>query len=67
MRTMRDEIFDRDYQAGRAELHAGIDRAVATIGRSLGDMLEGASPHPVDCAVADQDRPDAPDVRDPTS
>ena len=37
---MRDEIFDRDYQAGRAELHAGIDRAVANIGRSLGDSLK---------------------------
>ena len=37
---MRDEIFDRDYQAGRAEFHAGIDRAIATIGRSLGDSLK---------------------------
>ena len=26
---MRDEIFDRSYQAGREELHAGIDRLVA--------------------------------------
>lgn len=30
---MRDEIYDRDYQAGRADLHAGIDRAVIGIGR----------------------------------
>jgi len=37
---MRDELFDRDYQAGRAELNAGIDRAVANIGRSLGDTLK---------------------------
>ena len=37
---MRDELFDRDYQAGRAELNAGIDRAVARIGRSLGDSLK---------------------------
>lgn len=32
---MRDEIYDRDYQAGRAELHAGIDRAVLRIGRFI--------------------------------
>ena len=25
---MRDEIYDREYQSGRAELHAGIDRLV---------------------------------------
>lgn len=37
---MRDELFDRDYQAGRAELHAGIDRAIAGIGRTLGDSLK---------------------------
>jgi hypothetical protein len=23
---MRDELYDRDYQAGRATLHDGIDR-----------------------------------------
>ncbi|MEO7602322.1 MAG: hypothetical protein ABIS39_03535 [Sphingomicrobium sp.] len=37
---MRDELFDRDYQAGRAELHAGIDRAIAGIGRTLGGSLK---------------------------
>ena len=31
----RDEIFDRDYQAGRDALHDGIDRLIAGIGRSL--------------------------------
>lgn len=36
---MIDEIFDRQYQAGRADLHAGIDRAVAAIGRELGKSL----------------------------
>ena len=35
MRTMIDEIFDRQYQGGRAELNAGIDRAVAHVGRSI--------------------------------
>ena len=32
---MRDEIFDRDYQAGRDALHDGIDRLIAGMGRSL--------------------------------
>jgi hypothetical protein len=32
---MRDELYDRDYQAGRAELHAGIDRLVANIREGL--------------------------------
>ena len=36
---MIDEIFDRQYQAGRAELNAGLDRAFATIGRTLGDSF----------------------------
>ena len=32
---MIDEIFDRQYQDGRAELNAGIDSAVAHVGRSI--------------------------------
>ncbi len=36
---MRDELFDRDYQAARGVLNDGIDRAVATIGRELGKSL----------------------------
>jgi len=32
---MIDEIFDRQYQAGRADLNAGLDRAVAHVGRSI--------------------------------
>jgi hypothetical protein len=39
MIAMMDEIFDRQYQAGRNELNAGIDRAVATIGREVGKSL----------------------------
>jgi hypothetical protein len=27
--TMRDELYDRDYQSGRDALHGGIDRLVA--------------------------------------
>ena len=33
---MMDEIFDRGYQAGRADLNAGIDRIFAAVGRELG-------------------------------
>lgn len=32
---MVDEIFDRTYQAGRAELHAGIDDAVRHVARAI--------------------------------
>ena len=30
---MQDEIYDRYYQAGRADLHAGLDRGFEAIGR----------------------------------
>jgi len=36
---MVDEIFDRGYQAGRADLNAGIDRAVAATRRELSKSL----------------------------
>jgi hypothetical protein len=36
---MIDEIFDRQYQAGRHELNAGLDRAFAAIGREVGKSL----------------------------
>lgn len=36
---MIDEIFDRTYQAGRADLNAGIDRAARRYGRSLGKTI----------------------------
>lgn len=32
---MRDELFDRDYQAGRDALHKGIERIAAEIGRTF--------------------------------
>jgi hypothetical protein len=32
---MRDEIFDRDYQAGRDALHDGIDRLIEGAGNAL--------------------------------
>src|SRR5688572_12683629 len=39
MVTMNDEIFDRTYQAGRADLNAGIDRAVQRVGAGIGSAL----------------------------
>jgi len=32
---MRDEIFDREYQAGRDALNDGIDRLVAGFGQTF--------------------------------
>lgn len=37
---MQDEIFDRTYQSGRAELNAGLDRAFASIARTLSDSFK---------------------------
>ena len=37
---MMDEIFDRTYQSGRADLNAGIDRAVQNVARTLGASLK---------------------------
>jgi hypothetical protein len=35
MRTMIDEIFDRHYQPGRAELNAAILRGIGRIGSTF--------------------------------
>ena len=40
MKTMIDEIFDRQYQAGREDLNAGIDRLVHRIGSALSETFE---------------------------
>jgi len=37
---MMDEIFDRNYQAGRADLNAGLDRGFARIGNALSASLK---------------------------
>lgn len=37
---MMDEIFDRTYQAGRADLNAGLDRAFSRIGSTIGKSLK---------------------------
>lgn len=37
---MRDEIYDRDYQAGRAELHSGIDRLIASTAAAFRKLAE---------------------------
>jgi hypothetical protein len=34
---MVDEIFDRTYQAGRADLHSGIERSLASLGSTLAE------------------------------
>lgn len=37
---MRDEIFDREYQAGRADFNAALDRGFHRIGDALGKSLQ---------------------------
>ena len=32
---MRDELYDRDYQAGRDALHEGIDRLIARLSETF--------------------------------
>jgi hypothetical protein len=32
---MRDEIYDRDYQSGRAALNDGLDRVVASFSETF--------------------------------
>ena len=39
MKTMIDELFDRQYQSGRDDFHAGIDRLVHRVGSALGDTF----------------------------
>jgi hypothetical protein len=40
MITMMDEIFDRNYQAGRAQFNAGLDRGFGRIGKALSSTFE---------------------------
>jgi hypothetical protein len=35
-----DEMFDRAYSEARAELNAGIQRALAQLARTVGDGLQ---------------------------
>ena len=39
MITMIDEIYDRGYQAGRAELHDGIDALIRKVGGAVTPAL----------------------------
>jgi hypothetical protein len=39
MVTMIDEIFDRDYQAGRAELNAAISGGFARLGSAVSNAF----------------------------
>jgi hypothetical protein len=40
MVTMVDEIFDRMYQEGRADLHRDVGNLFGSIGRELGKSLK---------------------------
>lgn len=40
MITMVDEIYDRGYQAGRSELHAGIDSVARKLRRAIMPAFE---------------------------
>ncbi len=40
MIIMFDEIFDRNFQAGRADLFRGIDNTLHTLGRSIGGRFQ---------------------------
>ena len=50
---MRDEIFDREYQAGRDALHDGIDRLI----HGLGQILARAPQDPVRRALEAEQAP----------
>ena len=39
MVTMVDEIFDRHYREGRAELNASIEQALSRLGRSVSNAF----------------------------
>ena len=39
MVTMIDEIFDRGYQAARADMNAGVADVFGGIGQTIGDSL----------------------------
>jgi hypothetical protein len=39
MITMVDEIYDRRYQAGRAQLHNGIDALLGKLSHAFGPAL----------------------------
>ncbi|HET8534199.1 MAG TPA: hypothetical protein VFL74_01485 [Sphingomicrobium sp.] len=40
MVTMIDQIFDRDYQAGRADLNAGIGLIFRAAGKAVGNAFK---------------------------
>ena len=40
MVTMVDEIYDRHYQDGRAELNAALSRGFSQMGRLIGDSFK---------------------------
>ena len=39
MITMMDQIFDRNYQAGRSALNTNIDRSLAKLSTAIGNTF----------------------------
>ena len=37
---MMDELFDRDYQAGRASLNDGLNRALGRLGHAIDNAFK---------------------------
>ncbi len=54
---MIDEIFDRQYQSGRIELHDGIDRLVTRIGSGMADTFRTIHRVQFDAPWAKRKRP----------
>jgi hypothetical protein len=40
MKTMIDELFDRDYQSGRSSLNSGIANLAARFGAAFGNAFK---------------------------
>jgi hypothetical protein len=60
MTTMKDEMFDRQYQAGREALHGGIDRLVHSIASALRATFETMNRVQFDAPWAKDKRAGAP-------
>lgn len=58
---MQDEIYDRYYQAGREDLHAGLDRGFQAIGHFLGATFNALHDVQFSAPWNKTDRPNAGD------
>lgn len=57
---MIDDLFDRAYRDGRAELNAGLDHALAQFARTVGDGLRAL--HRLEWHAPWQSRSNGPQV-----